>query len=315
MCYNDSSNSKYTLLKDGVTMNERDLLIIKYLRDFKNITKTAKALFVSQPALTTRIKQIEKELNTHLISSNNKGIYLTATGIEMATFAETVLKEFDDFRDRIQAIDDENSGVIRIAAPVIIAEYYLPQVIKSFKEKFPNVKFYIITVSSSEVISLMNNNTSDFGFSRNDFGWEDDERHLLSTSYITAISLTPFKLADLPNMSRVAYTTDSYYMKMLNLWWEQHFDTPPKVDVWVNTLDLCKEMVYKGLGYGILPSVFIAEAPTAYSVILKSKQNVPIKRNTWLIYKKHNLNTKILKKFMEFMKTSNFDAFFHILPR
>ena len=46
-------------------MDDRDLLILKYLAEFKNITKTANALFISQPALTKRIQQLEKELGTH----------------------------------------------------------------------------------------------------------------------------------------------------------------------------------------------------------------------------------------------------------
>ena len=42
-------------------MNEQDLLLIKYLHQFNNITKTANALFISQPALSARIKRIEKD--------------------------------------------------------------------------------------------------------------------------------------------------------------------------------------------------------------------------------------------------------------
>ncbi len=50
-------------------MTERDFLILKYLSEFQNITKTAEALFISQPALTARIKQLELELDTKLIQN------------------------------------------------------------------------------------------------------------------------------------------------------------------------------------------------------------------------------------------------------
>jgi DNA-binding transcriptional LysR family regulator len=85
-------------------MNDRDLLILKYLYEFKNITKTANALFISQPALTIRIKHIEAELNTALICSNNKGIYLTPAGLEAASFAEGALTRFDEFKERILSV-------------------------------------------------------------------------------------------------------------------------------------------------------------------------------------------------------------------
>ena len=121
-------------------MNERDLLILKYLHEFKNITKTANALFISQPALTARIKQLDRELNTTLLHSSNKGIFLTSTGMEAAVFADDVLKRLAEFKERIQAIDDENAGMLKLTAPIIICQYYLPQLIKADWRPFTVVK-------------------------------------------------------------------------------------------------------------------------------------------------------------------------------
>lgn len=64
-------------------MDERDYLILKYLSRFKNITKTANALFMSQPALTRRIKQMSVELGSELIQSTNKGVQLNRTLAEV----------------------------------------------------------------------------------------------------------------------------------------------------------------------------------------------------------------------------------------
>ena len=147
-------------------MNERDLLILKYLHEFKNITKTANALFISQPALTARIKQLERELNTTLLHSSNKGIFLTSTGMEAAVFADDVLKRMAEFKERIQAIDDENAGMLKLTAPIIICQYYLPQLIKAFKMEHPKVKFYVSQAPSSRVVTMMHANECHFGFLR-----------------------------------------------------------------------------------------------------------------------------------------------------
>lgn len=293
-------------------MNERDLLIVKYLNIHKNITKTANALFISQPALTTRIKQLEKELNTKLINSTNKGVFLTPTGLEMASFADETLKSIDAFKERLQAIDDENAGVIKLAAPNIISEYYLPQLIIAFKKLYPKVKFSITMTHSSEVVNLVNANKCHFGFLRNDFGWEQEQSHIISTNHIVATSLTPFKLEDLANMSRVAYSTDTYYMKMLDLWWSNNFPTPPKIDVLVNTLDLAKEMVFNGLGFGLLPSIFLPQCPEAHSIVLTDKDGNPIERHTRLIYKNDHLTNTLLKDFKKFIAEQDFNKFLRL---
>jgi len=297
--------------KGGVFLTERDLLILKYLKEFGNITKTANALFISQPALTARIKQLEQELGTKLMHSSNKGVYLTPTGLEAAAFADDILRRFDGFRSKIQAIEDEEAGCLKLSAPYIISKYYLPAVITAFRKEHPKVKFNVTVAPSSRVTPMLEADKCNFGFLRNDFGW-DGGKHLLCLNYIAAVNLRPFEISDLPHMHRVDYTTDTYYKKMLNLWWDDTFATPPQVDVTVDSLELCKEMVFSGVGFGILPSVFLPECPEATSYILKNKAGKPIERHTWLIYKKDVLNYRVAKQFLEFIKAHDFSDFLQL---
>lgn len=107
-------------------MDTRDLLLLKYLLDFKNITKTANALFISQPALTRRLKQLEKELDTQLIESSNKGITLTPGGVETVLYARQALNDIDTLKKRLAVIDQKTAKQIHLTAPNIICEYYFP---------------------------------------------------------------------------------------------------------------------------------------------------------------------------------------------
>lgn len=290
-------------------MDNRDLLILKYLSDFKNITKTANALFMSQPALTKRIKHMEKELNTQLVESSNKGITLTPTGIEAALFADDALNRFDQLTKRLAEIDNKNLSVLRLTAPNIICEYYLPSIIRKFKKIHPKARFLITMAPSSKVVSLMNNNQCDFGFLRNDFGWDDAGMLLLTTNHIVAACRQPFALKDLSHMNRVAYTTDAYYMKMLDLWWSNNFSTPPHIDVQVSSLDLCCEMVFQGLGFGLLPSVLIPKDLPIHQLVLNDKDGKPIQRHTYLIFKEKEVNSRINKDFLAFIQEHPFESF------
>ena len=292
-------------------MTERDLLIIKYIYEFKNITKAANALFISQPALTMRLNQIEQELGIKLIERNNKGLEFTDAGMEAMMFSETILKNFSDFRERMHVLKDEDAGILRICAPDIISKYYLPQVIQEFKKEYPKVKFELMVTPSSKVVELMKSHKVNFGFLRNDFGLDPSEMLYLGTNYIAAVSMSPFELKDLPNMQRVVYTTDTYYEIMLDLWWKENFETKPIYNIKVNTLDLCKEMVYSGLGYGILPSVFISERKEAHNIILCDRKGRPVERNTWLAFHSDEVkNNKNSHAFLNFLKEHDFSSFF-----
>ena len=290
-------------------MDERDLLIMKYLRNFKNITKTANALFLSQPALTRRLKKLSKELNTQLLQSTNQGIQLTPAGLETSAFADKMLSEIEIFKKQLRQTSVKSSMTLTISAPNIICEYYLPSVIREFKKTHSNVIFNIIMAPSSKVVDMMNNNESDFGFLRNDFGWNSEEQLLLTTNYIVAAATHPFKLDDLASMKRIAYTTDTYYMKMLDLWWTTNFPTEPHIDIQVNSLNLCREMVFNGFGFGLLPSVIIPHTKDIHTIVLNGQNNKPIERHTYLIIKKEFLNTKLKKDFLIFIKNSVFNDF------
>lgn len=293
-------------------MDERDFLIIKYLSIFKNITSTANALFISQPALTRRIKQLEKELHTKLIVSSNKGIQLTPTGIEAVAFAEDSLTSLRKFKERIESLEHKQAGLIRIGAPNIICEYYSPSIVAAFKKVHPDASFNIIAKASSEVVSMLNSNKIDFGFTRNDFGWDKDEMILLGTNHIVAASVKPFELKDLIHMNRVAYSTDSYYLKMLDLWWKSHFNTPPQINVQVNSLNLCLQMVLKGIGFGLLPDILIPASAHMHEIVLNDIEDHPIQRHTYLIFKKEKTHTKLFRDFLKFMSDNNFSAFLHL---
>lgn len=291
-------------------MDTRDLLLLKYLLDFKNITKTANALFISQPALTRRLKQLEKELDTQLIESSNKGITLTPGGVETVLYARQALNDIDTLKKRLAVIDQKTAKQIHLTAPNIICEYYFPTIIRLFRQQYPDIRFSIRMAPSSEVVSDTHDEKADFGFLRNDFGWDEEGKILLTTNYIAAVSLHPFTLQDLSHMSRVAYTTDAYYMKMLDLWWDRNFSSPPQIDVQVSSLNLCIEMVLNGIGFGLLPSVLIPDSPEIYKIILNDQSGNPIQRHTYLIYKKAGINTTAKKNFLSFIKEHPFDDFF-----
>ena len=74
-------------------VDERDWQIISLLYKNKNITKTANNLYISQPALTGRIKQIEQDLGVSILTRSNRGVEFTPQGVFAAEFANRLLEE------------------------------------------------------------------------------------------------------------------------------------------------------------------------------------------------------------------------------
>lgn len=290
-------------------MEERDWLIIKTLHEQKNITKTAEKLYLSQPTLTARIKHIEDVLGTKLLYRGNKGITFTDTGEYAVKFADKILKEIRTFKENITAMQNDVAGTLRIAAPAIIVKYYFPKLLAAFQNLYPKVKFDVRVACSSDLQKLASSMEIHFGFLRNENDWPDDEKILLSVNHVCAVSTQKFKLSDLPNMIRVDYDTDKYYKDMLDNWWDEVFNEAPIIGTKVSNLDMCKEMVFNGLGYGILPSILLKEVPGLYSIPLVHKDGKIMERKTWLIYKKENMDLRLPKTFRDFLEDADFDSF------
>lgn len=82
-------------------MDERDWKIVTILHEQQNITKASKLLYITQPALSTRIKQIEEDLGIVLLNRGNKGITFTREGETVVEFAHNHLSAMDIFRQQL----------------------------------------------------------------------------------------------------------------------------------------------------------------------------------------------------------------------
>src|SRR5690625_7079457 len=77
-------------------MDIQDWLILQKLSQYKNITKTAEKLFMSQPALTARIKKIENYFQVPLIIRHRRGIQFTSEGEYLVNWSFKILKQNED---------------------------------------------------------------------------------------------------------------------------------------------------------------------------------------------------------------------------
>lgn len=281
-------------------MNEQDWLIINTLYKHRNVTNTARALYISQPAITLRIRQIEELLSTKIIERGNKGVTFTPTGEYLATCAQEMLHRMNSIREELASISQTYKGVLRIAAPSILIKYRLSGLISEFRQLYPHINFEVSTMQSSDVIAKTKSGHIHLGLVRNEFGWNDDEKILLAQDRVCAANRSPFQLSELPHLLGIEYCTDGYYRHFLDKWWQANFSTPPTIGIKVSNIEACREFVLAGAGYAILPSIAVENLPNLHKIDLYDELGQPVVRKTWLIYKQETLMLKLPKIFLEF---------------
>ncbi len=286
-------------------MDERDWLIFHILYEKKNITKTGQALFLSQPALTTRLRQIEDELGAKLIYRSGKGIHFTSQGEYLAKSSKEMLNRIQEIKDKISNLHEGVQGTLRIAATNYMTKYKLPCLLKLFKQKYPKMEFKVTASWSKEVLNLVNAQEAHIGFIRGEYPWPDEKKLLFEENMCIA-SAEPISLEDLPILPRITYRTDDSAQLLIDSWWRDHFTVPPLISMDVDRLDTCKEMVIHGHGYAIMPTVILHNVDNLHKIIIKDKNNQPITRYTWMIYQKELLNINSVHAFVDFCNSVDF---------
>lgn len=293
-------------------MEDRDWIIIKVLHEHKNITKAAQALFISQPSLTARIRQIEDEFGVKMIYRGSRGIHFTPEGDYLAKCAQEALANIRHVKEQVVNMGADVKGTLRLAAPNYLAKFKLPRLLGLFKEQYPNVEFDVINAWSRDICSLLYNQDIHVGFVRSDYGWPG-EKHILHEEPICIASKKKISFSDLPTLHRIDYHTDDSYKAFLDTWWSENFSQPPKIGMTVSQLDICKGMVINGLGYGIVPSTILDDVEYIHKIFITDKEGNQIIRRTWMLYQKEILELKMVRLFVDFAKAADFSKFNNLL--
>lgn len=281
-------------------MDQVDWKIVNILYEEQNITRTAERMFISQPALTYRLKSIEEKLGIQIVNRTKTGIKFTRKGIYVAEQAEIMMYQFQKMLDKLQNSNDDNEGKIRIGVSTNFARFMLSGILKDFLQLYPKVQFNVTTSWSESIIEMIQREKINFAIIRGDVLWEY-QKVLLRSEPICIISNEPIQVKDLPDQPRIIFNTDPSLQQTIDKWWLQNFNKPPKVTMQIDNIETCTKMVEKGLGYAIIPSVGLTDKEHLERQNLKDKNGNDILRDTWLLYKEEDTEYPIIKKFLTFL--------------
>jgi DNA-binding transcriptional LysR family regulator len=283
-----------------VSMNLNDCQLIADLRTTRNITHTAANLYISQPALTYRIKQLEKKYQVSLIVRGSKGIEFTEEGRLLHGHALTMIQNEELFIERLANVSGEVRGTISIGASGLFSLYKLPKILNAFKNKYPHIDIHLKTGWSRDIKEALTLEQIHVAIIRGNYTI-NTERHLLNKEELYVVSKTPFTKEDVPNIQFITYKTDLSLSQMIDKWWRTNFDQPIKPSIETDQAATCKEMVKYGLGIAVLSAISI-EGEELYKISLNEFGDEKYFRETNLYYNRYVQDLRHVNLFLEFLK-------------
>lgn len=130
-----------------------------------SLTRAAEELYISQPAVSQAIKQLENQLGGKLFNRTHKGMELSDTGgKQIFAIVEQALKLLTDAENKYSELKNTATGVVRICASDTVSTHFLLKYIKEYHEKYPNVNLILENGTSADTIELLKNKKGDIGF-------------------------------------------------------------------------------------------------------------------------------------------------------
>ncbi len=120
-------------------MADRRLQVFHAVAKHGSFTRAAEHLFMTQPAVTFQIKQLEEHFDTRLLERGHGRITLTPAGELVLAYAERILGLSEELESRVSELTDELAGPLNIGTSTTIAGYWLPQLLEGFKRRYPRV--------------------------------------------------------------------------------------------------------------------------------------------------------------------------------
>ncbi|MBY0123317.1 LysR family transcriptional regulator [Bacillus sp. S/N-304-OC-R1] len=121
----------------------------------KSFSKAAQDLYMTQPAVSQSIMQLEKELDTRLFNRTPKGVHFTDEGSLLYEYIYSAINLIDVGEEKIQEFKNLTTGELKIGVGDTISRYFLLPYLEIFHNNYPNIKFKIVNGTTFEICSLL----------------------------------------------------------------------------------------------------------------------------------------------------------------
>ena len=292
-------------------MADRRLQVFHAVARHLSVTRAAEALFMTQPAVTFQIRQLEEQYNARLFERRHGSISLTPAGELVLSYAERILALSDELDTRLAEMTGEMRGLLLLGASTTIAEFMLPRVLGEFNALYPQVRARLIVANSESIAARVAEHTLDVGLIEapakvpgltSEVCGEDDLVVICAPDYPLAAlpRVGPRALVDYEYISRepgsgTREITDAYFRA------NRVAVDDLKTQMELGSPEALKRVVATGLGFAIVARAVVdkeAQLGTLVAIPLKP----PLKRSVYLVQPEDRFRSRLVTTFIQFAR-------------
>jgi DNA-binding transcriptional LysR family regulator len=178
-----------------------------------SLTRAAKELYISQPAVTSQIHKLEQEYNASLFYRRERGVELTPAGKILFEYARRIDGIYDEAAEELSALSGSVQGALRVGATLTIGEYVLPSVMGRFKAEYPNVDILLEVENTSRIVEQVASGVLDCGLVEGPFENGMIRAEKLADDELTFICSPRHKFADMPDVDLASVVKEPFILR------------------------------------------------------------------------------------------------------
>lgn len=289
------------------------LKILRAIAVEGSFTRAAESLYLSQPALSLQIQNLEKHLNISLFERHKKQIKLTNSGQLFLRYTNRILALCEETYRVISDLQNLQAGNLIVGASQTTGTYLMPRLIGLFRQKYPEINVQLEVHSTKRISWAVANGQIDIGIIGGEIPIElknilkilpyaEDELALILPKSHILCKIEKIKKEDLYSLKFITLDNNSTIRKFIySILLENGIDSNRfKIEMELNSIEAIKNAVQSGLGAAFV-SVSAITKELELGLIHWSKiENLTIKRTLFIIENPNSYKPKFLKNLFDF---------------
>jgi DNA-binding transcriptional LysR family regulator len=278
----------------------------------ENISHAAKQLYISQPAVSKAIQNLEEDLGTTLFVRSSRGVKLTEEGRLLYEHTKTAFHALQRGQENLKRMHDLGIGHLRIGASTTLCKFLLLPYLNGFVKENPHIKITIESQSTNQTLKQLENNTLDIGlvarpdsnkrFSFYSLG-EIEDIFVATHTYLNNLELREHNSDIFSNAIIMLLNEENVTRKYIEGYFHFNHIMPNHI-IEISNMDLLIEFAKTSLGIACVIKEFVA-AELAKDTLVQIPLKVPIsKREVGFSYSKNTFLSDSMKKFLYFIHPS-----------
>jgi DNA-binding transcriptional LysR family regulator len=277
-----------------------------------SLTRAARILDLTQPALSERLMALERDLGVDLFVRTHRGVRLTDAGRALVPHAERAIAAIAEGRRVVDELRRGKGGRLAVGAAPAVSTYVLPGVLRLFNRAHPDVELSVRTGHSEEVLDMVLREDVQVGVVRELRHPEVETSPLYEDELVLVVHRTHrfaergrIRIADLAPEHLVTFDRASSYTELTQALFREA-GIVPRGTIELDNIDAAKKCVAQGLGVALLPRQAVREelaAKTLRPVVIAGAR--PIRRRIVAVRRRDaGAAVPTVAAFLELIRTS-----------